>query len=103
MENLSKAVLNNKMQNDKYDYETALKYNIQPDETGHWQSRVPSGEDEGLILKLEGHPTISKTFAKELQLGFSIYKKNDNNRLYSLKNNPGKGYTLIASPKMVLI
>ena len=103
MENLSKAVLSNKMKKDKYDYETAYKYNIKPDETGHWQSRVPFGEDEGLILKLKGHPTIAKTFAQELKLGFSIYKKNDNDRLYSIKTNPGKGYTLVASPKMVSI
>ena len=41
-----------------YDYDTASQYGIEPDETGHWQSRVP---ETGLILKGRNHPTFSKT------------------------------------------
>ena len=101
MAQLSDAILRNKMNRDKYDYQTAKKYNIKPDKTGHWQSRVPSGEDEGLILKLKGHPTLTKTFAGELKLGYSIFRNNNTGRLYSLKTDPGKQFSLVTSPKAI--
>ena len=43
---------------DGYDFETANRYGIKPDESGHYQSRVP---ETGMILKGRKHPTFDKT------------------------------------------
>jgi len=61
-----------------YDYDTAVKYGIKPDKTGHWQSREPN---TGLILKGRGHDTWHKTLEGEKQVGYEIIKKNG--RYYS--------------------
>lgn len=63
-----------------YDYETAEKYGIKPDETGHWPSRVP---ETGQILKGTKHDTFSKTIEGEEQSGYKIKKGNDG-RYYSM-------------------
>jgi hypothetical protein len=70
---------------DEYDYESAKKYGVTPDETGHYPSRVPSGEQEGLILKSENHPTFNKTLEGEKAAGYEIYRNLKDNRLYSFK------------------
>ena len=62
-----------------YDYESAIKAGIKPDETGHWASRDPV---TGLILKGRGHETFHKTIAGEEAAGYEIYKGEDG-RYYS--------------------
>jgi hypothetical protein len=64
-----------------YDYESAGKYEIKPDNTGHWQSRVP---ETGLLLKGRKHETWSKTEEGEAKAGYEIYKGEDG-RYYSRK------------------
>lgn len=41
-----------------YDYASAREYGLEPDETGHWPSRVP---ETGLLLKGKRRPTWHKT------------------------------------------
>ncbi len=62
-----------------YDYDTAIKYGITPDETGHFPSRVP---ETGQLLKGRNHPTFNKTIEGEKNAGYEIYKGNDG-RYYS--------------------
>jgi hypothetical protein len=64
-----------------YDYVTADKYGISPDETGHWPSRVP---ETGQILKGQKHKTYNKTIAGEDKAGYKIHKGKDN-KYYSQK------------------
>lgn len=64
-----------------YDYETAAKYKIEPDETGHYQSRIP---ETGQILKGRKHPTFNKTVQGEAAAGYEIYKGTDG-KYYSKK------------------
>jgi hypothetical protein len=72
-----------------YNYAAADRNNIQPDSTGHYPSRVPSGPEEGLILKAKKHPTMPITRAYEKELGYRIKRKNG--QLYSIpKNNHEK-------------
>ena len=61
-----------------YDYETAKRFGLKPDETGHWQSRAPNGQ----ILKGSGHETFSKTLDGETAAGYEIQRGSDG-RLYS--------------------
>jgi len=61
-----------------YDYETAKKRGIKPDETGHWPSRDPK---TGVLLKGRGHKTWHKTVTGEEKAGYEIYKRGD--RYYS--------------------
>jgi len=61
-----------------YDYETAGRYGIRPDDKGHWPSREP---ETGLLLKGKKHPTFEKTIKAEQKLGYKIYKKDG--RYYS--------------------
>lgn len=65
-----------------YDYETAEKYGIEPDSTGHYPSRVP---ETGQLLKGKKHPTFHKTEKAEKELGYNITKGEDG-RYYSQKN-----------------
>lgn len=67
-----------------YDYDSAKKYGITPDETGHWQSRVP---ETGLILKSENHPTFQKTIKGEQNAGYSVYRNVKDGRIYSFPND----------------
>lgn len=67
-----------------YDTETALEYGFKPDETGHWQSRIPQ---TGLLLKGRGHETWHKTVKGEEDAGYEIYKGKDG-RYYSRKRKP---------------
>lgn len=62
-----------------YDYESAKLYNIVPDKTGHWQSRVP---ETGLLLKGRQHETWPMTVSGETAAGYLIVKKNG--RYYSI-------------------
>jgi soluble lytic murein transglycosylase-like protein len=50
-----------------YDYASATKAGLGPDETGHWPSRVP---DTGLLLKGASHQTWYKTMQGEEQAGY---------------------------------
>jgi hypothetical protein len=62
-----------------YDYDTAQKAGLGPDETGHWPSRDPKS---GKILKGRKHPTFHLTVEGEKAAGYVI-KKGDDNRYYS--------------------
>ena len=69
---------------DGYDYDTAKKYGIKPDETGHWASRVPQ---TGQLLKGKKHQTFHKTVQSEEDAGYVIDKGADG-RYYSRKRLP---------------
>ena len=56
-----------------YDYKTAKLFNLAPDKTGHWPSRVPS---TGLLLKGKNHKTWKLTESEEKAKGNKIFKKN---------------------------
>lgn len=62
-----------------YDYETAERSGLGPDETGHWPSRDPQS---GQILKGRKHPTFKLTVEGEKKAGYVI-KKGSDNRYYS--------------------
>ena len=49
-----------------YDYDTARRSGLSPDESGHWPSRDPS---TGQLLKGARHPTWDKTIEAEERLG----------------------------------
>jgi len=68
-----------------YDYETAKRYGLKPDETGHWPSRVP---ETGQILKGRRHPTWYKTEEAETKLG-NIIRKSKEGRYYSGRKDYG--------------
>ncbi len=61
-----------------YNYDSAIKSGIEPDETGHWPSRNP---DTGEILKGRKHPTIHKTREGEKEAGYKIKRRKG--KLYS--------------------
>jgi hypothetical protein len=60
---------------DDYDYETAEKAGMEPDDTGHWSSREPKS---GQILKGRKHNTFHLTIEGEKKAGYKIYKGKDN-------------------------
>ena len=64
-----------------YDFDSAIAAGLEPDETGHWPSRVP---ETGLLLKGTSHPTFDKTISGEADAGYEIYKSDDG-RYYSKK------------------
>jgi len=66
-----------------YDMESALKAGFKADETGHWATRIPSGPEEGLILKGMKHKTIGLSKAVDEKMGYKWIKKNG--RYYSIK------------------
>ena len=59
---------------DGYDYATAEKYGLGPDESGHYPSRVP---ETGQLLKAINHPTFHLTEQAEEKLGNIIFKGKD--------------------------
>ena len=59
---------------DGYDYTTAEKYGLGPDESGHYPSRVP---ETGQLLKAINHPTFHLTEQAEEKLGNIIFKGKD--------------------------
>lgn len=61
-----------------YDYETAKRFGIKPDKSGHMPSRSPDGQ----ILKGRKHPTFHKTIKGEEEAGYEI-KKGLGGRYYS--------------------
>ena len=61
-----------------YDYESAKKAGLGPDETGHWPSREPKS---GLLLKGRKHKTWYLTEKGERAAGYQIF--NHNGRYYS--------------------
>lgn len=67
---------------DSYDYDTAIKYGLGPDETGHWPSRIPQ---TGQLLKGSKHKTFHKTAEGEAKAGYKIYKGPDG-KYYSRKD-----------------
>ena len=64
-----------------YDYETALKWGVTPDDSGHWPSREPN---TGQILKGRKHKTYWMTEKGEKEAGYEIYKGKDG-KYYSRK------------------
>ena len=67
-----------------YDYESALKYGMQPNPVDqHWSSRVGTGPQEGLILKSESHPTMWMTLESEAAGGYNLFRNALDGRLYS--------------------
>ena len=68
---------------DGYDYITAEKYDLKPDESGHYPSRVP---ETGQLLKGKNHPTFHLTEREESRLGNIIFKGKDG-FYYSLSEN----------------
>lgn len=64
-----------------YDYETARKHGLGPDDTNHWPSRDPR---TGQILKGKKHPTFHLTEKGEQEAGYVIYK-GDDGKYYSEK------------------
>jgi ribosomal protein L36 len=62
-----------------YDYESAKKYGIKQDSTGHCQSRLP---ETGLLLKGAKHKTWKLTLEGEKKMGCKVIKKNG--RYYSI-------------------
>ena len=68
---------------DGYDYVTAEKYALKPDESGHYPSRVP---ETGQLLKGKNHPTFHLTEREESRLGNIIFKGKDG-FYYSLSEN----------------
>lgn len=63
-----------------YDDDGAVSAGVKPDDTGHWQSRVP---ETGLILKGRKHPTWHLTEKGEAEAGHEIYKNEADQRYYS--------------------
>ena len=63
-----------------YDYESAEKYGVKSDSSGHWSSRIP---ETGLLLKGSKHETWHKTLEAEKKLGCKVLKKKDG-RYYSI-------------------
>ena len=59
-----------------YDYESAKKYGIKPDSTGHWQSRVP---ETGLLLKGTNNKTWKNTLEGEKKMGCKVVTKGGRN------------------------
>lgn len=62
----------------QYDMTSALRAGLQPDNTGHWPSRVPQS---GMLLKGRSHPTYWMTEEGEKQAGYDIFNKDG--RFYS--------------------
>lgn len=87
-----------------YDYEAARRAGIKgPGPDQHWPSRVPSGPEEGKILKHPRHPTIHKTVAGEAAAGMQFYRKG--RELYSGPSvptgaKPVSGERLLSKPRL---
>lgn len=70
-----------------YDMETALALGLKADpKTGHWPSRVPSGDMEGLILKGRKHKTWHKAVEGDKRAGYGIRWDSEKKRFYSKKD-----------------
>ena len=72
-----------------YDDETARRAGLKPDKTNHMPSRVPSGPDEGQILKGKKHETFHKTVKGEKEAGYEKFKSK--NKKYYSREKRGKG------------
>jgi hypothetical protein len=67
-----------------YDYWNAILAGLSPDEEGHWQSRVGTGNQEGLILKSMEHPTLLNTLVDEMNKGYMYwYKDPEERKMYT--------------------
>lgn len=78
-----------------YDYETAEKHGIKPDETGHWPSRDPN---TGQILKGRKHPTFHLTEEAEKEEGYEIYRARDG-KYYSRPTEKKRSHTYLGGRK----
>ena len=65
-----------------YDYKSAVIAGLEEDEDGHWPSRIPSGPNEGLLLKGKTHETWDLLEEGEEDEGNEIIKQDDG-RYYS--------------------
>ena len=63
--------------------DTAVMAGLEPDDDGHWPSRVPSGEHEGLILKSPAHPTFHLTERAEREAGNVWWQDPETGRWYT--------------------
>ena len=68
---------------DNYDLESAEAAGMKPDRDGHYGSRVPSGPQEGLILKSLDHPTFGKTVEAEAKAGMEWWYDIEDARYYT--------------------
>jgi len=72
-----------------YDYYNAIQAGYEPGNDGHWPSRVGSGPNEGLLLKLMNHKTLLKGLLEDFKGGYNhIYQNPYNNRIYTF-DSPG--------------
>ena len=78
-----------------YDYESAIRAGLKPDETGHWPSRVP---ETGKILKSPKHETFNKTIDAEVELGYDFYRKGT--ELYSSRKVLGGAYKPVSVERL---
>lgn len=78
-----------------YDMENAVAAGLQADETGHWPSRVPTGPNEGMLLKSEKHPTFGLTTQGERDAGYILWRRNKDKQLFSFPmwKKPGSQYS----------
>tara|TARA_R100000234_G_scaffold164_1_gene104 strand:+ start:2475 stop:2777 length:303 start_codon:yes stop_codon:yes gene_type:complete len=67
----------------KYDYLSAIRNRMVPRIGEHWRTRVASDKsenplhnDEGLILKMMGHPTLLQGLIAEMDAGYNFMYKN---------------------------
>ena len=85
-----------------YDETTAKNFNLQPDASGHYSSRLPLKthavrmplnksldlKDVGLMLKGEKHDTFELALQEDRKKGYHNIRSNENNRIYSVKRHP---------------
>ena len=70
--------------NNDYNYWDAILTGLSPDKKGHWPSRIPSGNKEGLILKSPKHSTLLKSLVKDIQQGYMYwYKDPEERKMYT--------------------
>jgi hypothetical protein len=70
--------------NSDYDYLNAILAGYGPDSTtGHWPTRVGSGPNKGLILKLINHESLLQGLLEEGKEGYNFWHKTPDDRLYT--------------------
>ena len=75
----------------KYDYLSAIRNRMAPRIGEHWSTRVgsdksenPLHNDEGLILKMMGHPSLLQGLIAEMDAGYNfMYKNPHTDRTYT--------------------
>lgn len=77
-----------------YDIGSAREAGLMPGPGGHWPSRIPSGKNEGLILKSLDHPTFWMTIEEEKEAGMEWFYNFKELRYYTFPKGtkPKKGF-----------